>query len=173
VSVVPDRLETIRDVVEPALGPLGLQIYDLVVAGGAVRLVLDRPGGVDIDTLEAASRAVAPRIEELGELSGPYTLEVSSPGVERTLRTPEHFAGAVGTEVSVKARGEDGAMERFRGVLTAADAETVTLRLDEGERRVAIDTIDQARTVFDWSPAPKPGKGSKPGRTKKEAVARP
>jgi ribosome maturation factor RimP len=173
VSVVPDRLETIRDVVEPALGPLGLQIYDLVVVGGAVRLVLDRPGGVDIDTLEAASRAVAPRIEELGELSGPYTLEVSSPGVERTLRTPEHFAGAVGTEVSVKARGDDGAMERVRGVLTASDADTITLRLADGERRIAIDTIEQARTVFDWSPAPKPGKGSKPGRTKKEAVARP
>ncbi len=171
--MVPDRLETIRDVVEPALGPLGLQIYDLVVAGGSVRLVVDRPGGrVDLDTLEVASRAVAPRIEELDELSGPYTLEVSSPGVERSLRTPEHFAGAVGTEVSVKARGEDGAMERLRGVLSAADAERITLRLDDGERQVAIGAIEEARTVFDWSPAPKPGKGSKPGRTKKEAVAR-
>jgi ribosome maturation factor RimP len=171
VSVVPDRLETIRDVVEPVAAALGLQIYDLVQAGPAVRLILDRPGGVDIDTLEEASRRVAPRLEELDELAGPYTLEVSSPGVERPLRTPEHFAGAVGTIVSVKARGDDGVKERVRGVLTAADADAITIRLDDGEREIAFDAIDEARTVFDWSPAPKPGKGSKPGRAKKEAVA--
>jgi ribosome maturation factor RimP len=171
VSVVPDRLETIRAMVEPVATSLDLQIYDLVLAGPAVRLILDRPGGVDIDTLEEASRRVAPLLEELDELSGPYTLEVSSPGVERPLRTPVHFAGAVGSVVSVKARDESGVKERVRGDLVAADADTITIRLEGGERQVPIDTIDQARTVFDWSPAPKPGKGSKPGRAKKEAVS--
>jgi ribosome maturation factor RimP len=171
VSVVPDRLETIQDVVEPVATALGLQIYDLIVAGPEVRLILDRPGGVDIDTLESASRTVAPLLEELDDMAGPYTLEVSSPGVERPLRRAEHFAGAVGTEVSVKAPGADGAMERVRGVLTGADTDTITIRLEGGEREIPIDTIEQARTVFDWSPAPKPGKGSKPGRAKKEAVS--
>lgn len=169
--MVPDRLETIRDVVEPVAATLGLQIYDLIQAGPAVRLILDRPGGVDIDTLEEASRRVAPLLEEMDDLAGPYTLEVSSPGVERPLRTPEHFAGAIDTIVSVKARGDDGVKERVRGVLTAADANAITIRLDDGERQIAFDAIDEARTVFDWSPAPKPGKGSKPGRAKKEAVA--
>ncbi|MGZ4689594.1 MAG: hypothetical protein ACXVKA_16745 [Acidimicrobiia bacterium] len=168
---MPDRLETIQDVVEPVLAPLGLQIYDLVLAGGVVRLILDRPGGVDIDTLEEASRRVAPHLEDLEDLSGPYTLEVSSPGLERPLRTLEHFAGAIGDVVSVKARGADGAMERLRGELTAADTDAITIRLDDGERKIAFDAIDQARTVFDWGPAPKPGKGSKPGRARKEAVA--
>jgi ribosome maturation factor RimP len=171
VSVVPDRLETIRDVVEPVAAALGLQIYDLVQAGPAVRLVLERPGGVDIDTLEEASRRVAPLLEELDDLAGPYTLEVSSPGVERTLRTPEHFAGAIDAIVSVKAVNDEGVKERLRGVLTAADATKITIRLEDGEREIAFDAIDEARTVFDWSPAPKPGKGSKPGRAKKEAVA--
>ena len=171
--MVPDRLETIRDVVEPVATALGLQIYDLVLAGPEVRLILDRPGGVDIDTLERASRTVAPLLDELDDLTGPYTIEVSSPGVERPLRTLEHFAGAIGSEVSVKAPGPEGAMERLRGVLTGADADadTITIRLEGGDREIAIDTIDQARTVFDWSPAPKPGKGSKPGRAKKEAVS--
>jgi len=169
--VVPDRLETIRDVVEPVATALGLQIYDLVLAGPEVRLILDRPGGVDVDSLERASRTVAPLLEAMDDLAGPYTLEVSSPGVERPLRTPEHYAGAIGSEVSVKAPGPEGAMERLRGVLTGADATTITIRLEGGERLIPIDTIDQARTVFDWSPAPKPGKGSKPGRAKKEAVS--
>jgi len=169
--VVPDRLETIQALVEPVATSLGLQIYDLVLAGGEVRLILDRPGGVDIDTLEEASRRVAPMLEELDELSGPYNLEVSSPGLERPLRTPEHFAGAVDSLVSVKVRGDDGVKERLRGVLVAADAGSVTIRLDDGEREIAFDAIDEARTVFDWSPAPKPGKGSKPGRAKKESVS--
>jgi ribosome maturation factor RimP len=164
-------METIRSVVEPVLAPLDLQIYDLILDGIVVRLVLDRPGGVDIDTLEAASRAIAPLLEGMDDLAGPFTIEVSSPGVERRLRTAEHFTTAIGEQVSVKARGEDGAMERLHGVLTAADPNTITIRLEDGEREIAIDAIDQARTVFDWSPAPKPGKGSKPGRAKKEAVA--
>lgn len=169
--MVPDRLETIRDVVEPVAAALDLQIYDLVVAGPEIRLVLDRPGGVDVDSLEAVSRKVAPRLEEMDDLDGPYTLEVSSPGVERPLRTAAHFIGAIDSEVSVKAVGEDGVKERVRGTLLAADATTITIRLGDGEREIAYDAIDEARTVFDWSPAPKPGKGSKPGRAKKEAVS--
>jgi ribosome maturation factor RimP len=172
VSVVPDRLESIKAVVEPALTPLDLAIYDVLVGGGAVRLVVDRPGGVDIDTLEAASRAVGPRLDQLPDLPGPYTLEVSSPGVERDLRRPEHFAGAVGETVSVKVEDADGTKARLRGELVAAGADTITIRLDGGDRQIALDAIDQARTVFEWGPAPKPGKGSRPGHAKKEAVGR-
>lgn len=169
--MVPDRLETIQDVVEPVLAPLGLGIYDLVVGGGVVRLTVDRPGGVDIDTIEAATRAIAPLLEDV-DIPAPYTLEVSSPGLERTLRRPEHFASALGSIVSVKARDAAGATERLRGELTAADDDTITIRVDDGDRTVAIDAITQARTVFEWGPAPKPGKGSKPGHAKKETVAR-
>ena len=93
--MVPDRLETIRDVVEPVATALGPPDLRPGPRGPEVRLVLDRPGGVDIDTLERASRTVAPLLEELDDMTGPYTLEVSSPGVERPLRTPEHFAGAI------------------------------------------------------------------------------
>jgi ribosome maturation factor RimP len=173
VSVVPDRLETIRDVVEPVLTPLDLGIYDVVVGGGAVRLVVDRPGGVDIDTLEAASRAVGPVLDSLPDIPGPYTLEVSSPGVERELRRPEHYAGAVGESVSVKVREDDGTKVRLRGELVAATPDSITLRLDGGDRDVPLDAIEQAKTIFEWGPSPKPGKGSKPGHAKKEAVARP
>jgi ribosome maturation factor RimP len=171
VSVVPDRLESIQGVVEPVVAPLGLQVYDVVLAGGILRLILDRPGGVDIDTLEEASRRVAPAVEEAAALSGSYTLEVSSPGLERPLRRPEHYTSAIDTLVSVKARGDEGAMERLRGVITAVDPEGITVRTDEGERQIRFDAIEQARTIFEWSPAPKPGKGSKPGRARKEAHA--
>lgn len=164
-----DRLETVRTEVEPVVAPLGLEIYDVVLAGGVVRLVLDRPGGVDVDTLEEASRLVGPRLD--GILPGAYTLEVSSPGLERSLRAPSHFRGARDELVSVKARDDEGALERVRGVITAVDEHGITVRTDDGERTFAFDAIESAKTVFEWAPAPKPGKGSKPGRAKKEAIA--
>jgi ribosome maturation factor RimP len=166
---VTDRLETVRTEVEPVVAPLGLGIYDIVDAGGVLRLVLDRPGGVDVDTLEEASRLVGGHLD--GIIPGSYTLEVSSPGLERSLRSPSHFEGARDELVSVKARNDEGAMERIRGVITAVDPTGITLATDAGERTLAFDVIESAKTVFEWAPAPKPGKGSKPGRAKKEAIA--
>jgi ribosome maturation factor RimP len=150
------------------IAPLGLGVYDIVLGGGILRLVLDKPGGVDVDTLEEASRLVGPRLDEI--VQGSYTLEVSSPGLERSLRRPEHFAGAIGSTVTVKVRGDDGTIERLRGELTGVDDDKVTLRTESGERALRIDAIESAKTVFEWAPAPKPGKGSKPGRAKKEAA---
>jgi ribosome maturation factor RimP len=167
VSAVPDRLESIRSAVEPVVAPLGLQVYDVALGAGLLKVVLDRPGGVDIDTLEEASRLLGPRVDELASIRGSYTLEVTSPGLERTLRRPEHYAGALDSVVSVKARGADGAMERVRGTLSAVDDSGITVRTDDGERTIALDAISQARTVFEWAPPPKPGKGSKPGRAKR------
>ena len=162
--MVPDRLETIQAMVEPVATSLGLQIYDLVLAGGAVRLILDRPGGVDIDTSKRPAGAGTPPRGASTTLP-PVHLEVSSPG-RTTLRT-EHFAGAIGASFGQGLRrGRKGA----GGVLTAADP-TRSPSVSKTVSGRSLEAIDEARTVFDWSPAPKPGKGSKPGRAKKEAVA--
>jgi ribosome maturation factor RimP len=90
-------------------------------------------------------------------IAGPYALEVSSPGLERPLRTPAHFARAVGETVSVKWRGaDDGAAARVRGVVTAADDTGFDLTLDDGRvERIACGDVTQARTVFEWGGEPK------------------
>lgn len=181
-----DRAEALREQLQPAVTGLGLSLYDVLVDGGGrptVTVVVDRPdrsgptrsedqGGIDLDTLEAATRAVSAVLDRDDPFRGPYTLEVSSPGLERVLRRPEHYAAAIGEVVTVKARDEDGRAERLRGTLTAASADTITLTTDAGERTVRLDDVTQARTVFEWGPAPKPGKGSKPGSTKGGAGAK-
>ncbi len=88
----------------------------------------------------------------------PYALEVSSPGLERPLRRREHFVRAIGATVSVKHRIADGSVVRERGTLTAADAVQITVETDGAPQAITYDDIVQARTVFDWGPAPKPGK---------------
>ena len=127
--------------------------------------MVDREGGVDLDAIADATQAVSPMLDSApldAAITGPYALEVSSPGLERPLRTPAHFARAVGETVSVKSRaGDDHGSRRVRGVLTAADATGIELLLDDGAtERVEIDAITQARTVFEWG---NEATGTKPG----------
>lgn len=174
---VADR---VRELVLPLLEARRLDLYDIEMAGPVLRVVVDRAGGLDLDTLSDATRAVSRALDEADPIPGHYTLEVSSPGLERRLRTPRHFAGAVGEEVKVKltATAAEGGERRLGGVLVASDATGVVVRTghDEAgtpvERRVAYDDIERARTVFDWGPAPKPGGRNRPGGSRRTAAAR-
>ena len=94
--------DQVRAAVTPVLEESGLELYDVELGGAVVRVLVDRPGGVDLDTLDAATRAVSRALDVADPMPGRYTLEVSSPGLERRLRTPRHFQAAVGSRVKVK-----------------------------------------------------------------------
>ena len=165
MSVTAERVAAL---VAPLVEPMGLSVYDVEQPGGAVRILLDRPGGIDVESLTDATRAISSALDEADIIAGSYTLEVSSPGLERPLRTPEHFAAVVGDRVKVKLRpGTDGD-RRADGVLEAADATTLTVATEDGERTVEIADVSTAHTVFEWAPAPKPG-GKNQARSKNAA----
>ena len=157
-------VDTIAQALAPAVSELGLELYDVDVSGSGrariLRVMVDRDGGVDLDAIADATQAVSPLLDAPpldAVIAGPYALEVSSPGLERPLRTPAHFARAVGETVSVKWRAaDDRAAARVRGVVTAADDTAFDLMLDDGRvERVAYDDVTQARTVFEWGSEPK------------------
>ena len=165
--------ETIVAAIEPVLATLGLEVFDVQLTGSGrartVRVIVDRDGGVDLDAITAASERVQPALDALDDL-GPYALEVSSPGLERPLRRPEHFRRAVGETVSVKVRDTDGEVRRLRGDLVSTDERGVTVAAadtNSGEH-VDFDQIIKARTVFEWGAAPKPDKRAKKNEKKKQ-----
>ena len=169
---MPER-ETIVAAIEPVLATLGLEVFDVQLTGSGrartVRVIVDRDGGVDLDAITAASEHVQPALDALDDL-GPYALEVSSPGLERPLRRPEHFRRAVGETVSVKVRDADGEVRRLRGDLISTDERGVTVKAGDtntGEH-VDYDQIIKARTVFEWGAAPKPDKRAKKNEKKKQ-----
>jgi ribosome maturation factor RimP len=143
----------VADAVEPVVRDLGLELYDVEVAGSGrakvVRVLVDRDGGIDLDTVGRAAECISPVLDDermSRVLPGPYALEVSSPGLERPLRRPDHFRRAVGSTVSVKTDGR-----RVRGVLTSADDDAfVIVRDDATEERVPYADAAQVRTVFEW-----------------------
>jgi ribosome maturation factor RimP len=152
VSIV----ERVREVVEPVLARQSLSIYDLEHSGSSLRITIEPTcgGAVDLDTIAAATRLISLTLDEHDPMPGKYTLEVSIPGLERALRTPTHFRGAVGDVVTVKTVSSFDGERRVKGTLTAADDDGITV---DGVH-LTYDDIDKARTVFEWGPAPKPCK---------------
>ena len=171
-------LDKVRALVAPIVGDLQLDLYDLEFRGGTLRVTIDTPvgsaAGVDLDTIALATRLIGREFDHHDPVPGHYTLEVTSPGLERTLRTPAHFQRELGKVVALRLRDTTNADRRVQGVLTAADERGATIRPDDGadERTVQYDQIDRARTVFTWGPSPKPGKGPKTSpRAAREAPA--
>lgn len=145
----------------PVIDAAHLELVDVELRSGVLLVTVDREGGVDLEALTDANRAVSGVLDELDPIPGRYTLEVSSPGVERTLRTPAHFVKAVGETVTVKTRPQVPGDRRRRGVLVSADDDGLTLEEEGGPDsrvRLAYSDIDKARTVFVWGPEPKAGK---------------
>lgn len=148
---------TVEDVVRRALaevgeGPLAdVEVVDVEVKANLVRVILDRPDGVDLEVLTLANRMVSTALDAHDPIPGHYTLEVSSPGLERLLRTPEHFVRHLGVKISVKTRPGVSGERRISGELTAADDTGITVSCGvDGSRRLAYGDIDKARTIFEW-----------------------
>jgi ribosome maturation factor RimP len=166
-------LERVRGLVAPIAADLGLDLYDCEFAGGTLRISLDTPAGspagVDLETLSLATRLVSRELDHHDPVPGRYMLEVTSPGLERNLRLPEHFRREVGKVVSLRLRELVADRRRLQGELVAADDGGITIRTDEGDVTVAHHQIERARTVFVWGPSPKPGQSRAAGRTTTEA----
>ena len=150
----------------PLLEAKGLDLIDVELRGNELTVFVDCEGGVTLEALSDATRAVSDALDEIDPIPGRYTLSVSSPGVERRLRTPGHFSRAVGEAVTIRINGGTEAVRRVSGTLESADEQGCTVvgpDVPEGSLRIAYDEIERARTVFAWGGQPK--KNEKVSRT--------
>lgn len=135
--------------VRPVVEGEGLELVDVTFGREAgrriLRLTVDRAGGVDLDTIAHVTEKVSRRLDLEGFESGPYALEVTTPGLERPLRRPTDFRRALGERVRVKTA--DGVVE---GELLEVDDDVVLVAEGDDRRRVALADVASARTVVDW-----------------------
>jgi len=158
----------LADALSPILEARGLDLVDVELHGAQLTVFVDREGGIGLDELGEATREVSAALDDLDPIPGRYTLSVSSPGLERRLRTPAHFARAVGETVTIRMDAGTADVRRITGTLDGADETGCTLTgpdVPGGELRIAYDQIERARTVFEWGPAPR--------KSKSERVTRP
>ena len=148
-------LEEVTDLAEAVTRRRSLRLWDVEMGGqpgrAIVRVFVDADDGVDLDTVAEVSEEISRGLDLKDPIHGRYMLEVSSPGLERNLRSPEHFRVSTGRQVVVKTMTKLVAdSHRIVGTIVAADDREV--RLDLGEKQVAVpyDEVKSARTVFEW-----------------------
>lgn len=138
--------------VRPVVESDGLELVEVTFRkeGGrrVLRVTVDREGGVDLDAISATSERLSRRLDLEEVTSGSYQLEVSSPGIERPLRTARDFERRVGERVKVKTKQPEPIT--CIGTLLSASDEGIVVAADDGERSIAYDDIASARTVFEW-----------------------
>jgi ribosome maturation factor RimP len=153
--------ERVRQAVAPALSAQGFELVDVERQGAVLRVTVDLlEGGVDLEGVTTATRLISDLLDSTDLIGDRTTLEVSSPGIERTLRTPEHFRRFVGAAVAVKTRPGTEGERRVDGALESADDEGVTV----AGRRLAYGDIERAHTVFTWPSGEKRTQAKKIGR---------
>lgn len=146
---------------EPLAEHHGLELVTAETAGGrgamTVRVFLDREGGIDIDAIAAANEWISDALDGVRTLSGPYTLEVSSPGIDRVLRTRRDYERFSGKRAAIHtARPIDG-RSRFTGVLAGIDGDDVRMIIDGNDHLIPFGDIERARLKADLG---EPGEGS-------------
>lgn len=165
-----DRMDDVRVAVEPLLAPLNIELVDVEVVGSGrsrmLRVTIDRDGGVDLDAITEANEVISPVLDRLDPVSGPYMLEVSSPGVERPLRRPEEFVRHIGSAVSVKTYVQVDGARRYHGSIVSADDVSFTIEEETGTARTfPFEEVVQVRTVFEWEQAARrPSRSAPRGR---------
>jgi ribosome maturation factor RimP len=141
--------ERLIGLLEPALGRLGYELVELEYgagrARGTLRIFIDREGGVGLEDCERASREVSAQLDAADPIPGAYTLEVSSPGFDRVLRTRAHFGRFVGQQVSVELKEPRAGRRRYTGTLLAVDDSGIELQVDRERVVVTFDEIGKAR----------------------------
>ncbi|MDX1406097.1 MAG: ribosome maturation factor RimP [Woeseiaceae bacterium] len=139
------------NLIEPTVVNLGYELSDLELKlggrDGVVRVFIDKPEGVDLTDCELVSKQLSAVLDVEDPLPGHYTLEVSSPGLDRKLTKPEHFQRYVGETVRVKLRFPVSGRRNFRGTLSAADEKTIAVEVDGETYSLEIAMIESARLV--------------------------
>ncbi len=139
------------------LSELGLDLYDVELHKGTLNVVVTKDGGVDLEALTRANRAISEWLDVNDPIPSRFTLDVSSPGLERKLRTPRHFQSTMGEIVTLREIREGQPTRRLEGPVVVVDETSVSLDdAEHGIVKVAFEAIERARTVFAWGAAAKP-----------------
>lgn len=164
-------IDDARALAQPIIDAAGLELVDVELESGILRITVDQEGGLPVGALTKVTRQISRLFDEDDPIPGRYTLEVSTPGLERKLRTPAHFQRAVGEVVSVRLSNRaEGGVNRLQATLTAADDDGITILPEGADEPLALryDQVDKARTVFVWD-----AEDTRPSKTPKKKAKKP
>ena len=142
-----DREQRLIEALEPVALTYGFELVDVELSGSAnnrvVRVFLDKEGGIGIEDIAEANRWIDPIVEKHEPYSGSFDLEVSSPGIDRPLRTPEHFMRYIGEEARISTVSVDG-RSNWTGVIEGVEGPELILSIEGQSYRLPFEKIKKA-----------------------------
>lgn len=150
------RKQDLEKLLAPSLEVLGYQVWGVelnpALKGGLLRVYIEKDGGVSIDDCTIASRQISALLDVEDPIAGAYTLEVSSPGMNRPLYTKEQFLAFIGHRIKIKLRFMFERRKNFEGTLLAIEADEVILKTDDIDEEYCFpfESIDSARVVANF-----------------------
>ncbi len=151
-----ELVQQVEMLLQPIASRLGLEVVDVQLAGEGrhtiLRVLMDRPeGGITIDECTQVNEALSRQLDLYDLFADTYTLEVSSPGLDRPLRTDQDFRRFAGRRAEVTTYAPVDGQRRFRGFLLGVLGDAVALQIDGRQVRLPKDQIAQARLVVEMT----------------------
>ena len=144
----------LRTVVEPILADCEMELVELTCrpqsGGRLVRLLVDKVGGVTIQQCARANQRIGEALETANLIEGRYTIEVSSPGLDRPLVSHRDFERAIGEELRIDIAADEQRMKSLEGMLLAVQPEAIVLNMVSGNVTVSMTQIRLAKKVTRW-----------------------
>lgn len=145
------KLEQLQALLAPVIEALGYRCWGIeYISQGKhslLRVYIDHENGILIDDCEKVSRQVSGVLDVEDPISGEYTLEVSSPGMDRPLFTLEQFAAHAGDQVKIRLRSPYEGRRNFQGILRGVEEQDVIVLVDDHEYLLPVDSIDKANII--------------------------
>lgn len=157
IKIASSSIETkVENLLKSVIENLGYDLYDVIYEKEGkdyyLRIVIDKSDGIDINDCEAVNNAINDLLDEADIIKEQYFLEVSSPGVERTLRKNKHFESQLGNVIYVKLYKSIDKQKEFEGTLQSNTDDDIELKLDNNNNILKINKKDIAiaKTIFEW-----------------------
>ena len=149
------NIETkVEELLKPIVENIGYELYDVRYEKEGkdyyLRIIIDKPEGIDINDCEKVNNAINDILDEADYIKDQYFLEVSSPGLERVLRKDKHFENQIGNEISIKLFKAIDKQKELIGILEEYNKDELTIKVDDKTLKINLKDIAIAKTVFNW-----------------------
>ena len=142
--------ELLKEVIEN----IGYELYDVRYEKEGkdyyLRIIIDKPEGIDINDCEKVNNAINDILDEADYIKDQYFLEVSSPGLERVLRKDKHFEKQIGNEICLKLFKPINKQKELIGILEEYNENELTIKVEDATLKINLKDIAIAKTVFNW-----------------------
>ena len=148
--------EKVEKLVEPKIQEIGYDLYDVEYAKEGknyfLRIIIDKPEGIDLNDCEKVNNEITDILDQADYIKEQYFLEVSSPGIERTLKKDKHLEKKIGKEVNIKLfKKDEKEIKEYQGILKNFDTENITIETQTNEeKQIQRKSIAQIKTVYEW-----------------------